>query len=185
MDPAQLRRNGLNARSPAAPLLRSLNDTGCVVSFGYDPLELRVLAFAARQCGITVEKVDLLSRLREDLGLDGDDAAEFFDAFIKEFGVNLDALRGKRWRRHFRSEGHPAGPTRVAIFILLTLFLTAAIVAGYLGWTWLWLLVFAAIWLFAFRAWPLSLLWPDKVPITLQDLVDAAMAGRWVKPLRS
>jgi hypothetical protein len=26
------------------------------------------------------------------------------------------------------------------------------------------------------------LLWPDTIPITVQDLVDAAMAGHWVKP---
>ncbi len=152
------------------------------MTFGYDPLEERVLAFAARQCGIAVGKVDLLSRLVEDLGLDGAHAQEFFAAFGREFEVNLDALRGDRWKRHFRPEGLPAGPSLFAVFILLALFLTASILGGYLGLTWLWFLVFVALWLFGSRAWPLSRLAPDTVPITVQDLVDAAMAGRWVKP---
>ncbi len=162
-----------------------MNDTGSVVSFGYDLLELRVLAFTARQRGITVEKVDLLSRLREDLGLDGDDAVEFFEAFHQEFDVNLDGLRGKRWKRHFAPARQPAAAARVAAFILLTLFLSASIMSGYLGWTALWLLVFAAMWLFGSQAWPISWLWPATVPITVQDLVDAAAAGRWVKALHS
>lgn len=164
-------------------MLLRVGDTDSVVTFGYDPLEERVLAFTARQCGIAVGKVDLMSRLVEDLGLDGDDAQEFFAAFGEEFEVNLDALRGERWKRHFRPEGFSAAPTLVAIFLLLALFLTASILGGFLSWTWLWLLVFVAIWLFGSKVWPLSLLWPDTIPITVQDLVDAAMAGRWVKPL--
>lgn len=152
------------------------------MSFGYDPLELRVLAFTARQRGIAEEKVDLLSRLREDLGLDGEDAVVFFEAFSQEFNVNLDALRGKRWKRHFAPARHPAAGARVAAFILLTLFLTASILSGYFGWTSLWFLVLAAIWLFGSQAWPISWLWPATIPITVQDLVDAAAAGRWVKP---
>jgi len=71
----------------------------------------------------------------------------------------------------------------IVLFGMLTLFLSASIFAGFLSWTWLWLLVFVAIWLFGSRAWPLSLLWPDTIPITVQDLVDAAVAGQWVKPL--
>ena len=153
------------------------------MTFGYDPLEERVLAFAARQCDIAVGKVDLMSRLVEDLGLDGAYAQEFFVAFGREFEVNLDALRGDRWKRHFRPPDFSAGPAPAAVFLMLTLFLSASIFAGFLSWTWLWLLVFVAIWLFGSRAWPLSLLWPDTIPITVQDLVDAAVAGRWVKPL--
>jgi acyl carrier protein len=155
------------------------------VSFGYDPLAERVLAFTAQQRGVAVEKIDLLSRLVEDLGLHGDDAIEFFDAFSREFDVNLDALHGKRWKHHFGPEAQPAGPPLVAIFVLLTLFVTASIIGGYLGWTWLWFLAFVATWLFGSKAWPLRLLVPDTVPITVQDLVDAAAAGRWVKPVHS
>ncbi|MGD0579959.1 MAG: hypothetical protein ABSC08_13635 [Bryobacteraceae bacterium] len=141
------------------------------------------MAFTARWCGVAVEKVDLFSRLVEDLGLKNEEAARFFDAFATEFDINLQALRGERWQRHFRPEGFSAAPTLVAVFLLLALFLTASILGGYLGWTWLWLLVFVAIWMFGYKVWPLSLLWPDTIPITVQDLVDAAMAGRWVKPL--
>jgi len=153
------------------------------VSFGYDPLEERVVAFVARRCDIAVEKVDLFSRLVEDLGLDGVSAVGFFAAFSNEFDVNLDGLRGGSWERHFRPRGSSIRPTLFAVFLLLTLFLSASILGGYLDWSWLWLLVFVAIWLFCYKAWPLSLLWPDKVPISVQDLVDAATAGRWVKPL--
>jgi hypothetical protein len=164
-------------------MILRLEDTDSVVTFGYDPLEERVLAFAARQCGMAVGKVDLMSRLVEDLGLDGDHAHEFFVAFGREFEVNLDALRGERWKSHFRPPDFSTGPAPAAIFLMLTLFLSASIFAGFLSWTWLWLLVFVAIWLFGSRAWPLSLLWPDTIPITVQDLVDAAVAGQWVKPL--
>jgi hypothetical protein len=164
-------------------MILRLEDTGSVVTFGYGPLEERVLAFAARQCGIAVGQVDLMSRLVEDLGLDGTHAQEFFVAFGREFEVNLGALRGERWKRHFRPPDLSTGPAPAAVFLMLTLFLSASILAGFLSWAWLWLLVFVAIWLFGSRAWPLSLLWPDTIPITVQDLVDAAVAGRWVKPL--
>ena len=155
------------------------------MAFGYDPLEERVLSFTALERGVAVERIDLCSRLAEDLGLKNDAAATFFDAFAEEFDVNLDALRGKRWKRHFRPLDFSAGPAYTAVFLLLTLFLSAAILAGFLSSTWLWLLVFVAIWLFGSDAWPLPLLRPDTVPITVQDLVDAATAGRWVKPLHA
>ncbi|MBL9187071.1 MAG: DUF1493 family protein [Opitutaceae bacterium] len=40
--------------------------------------------------------------LTKDLGLDGDDAVNFFDGFQQQFGVNLTGIQ---WKRHFGDEG--------------------------------------------------------------------------------
>jgi acyl carrier protein len=46
-------------------------------------------------------KITLDTGLRGDVGMDGDDAAEFFEAYLQEFGVDLSSLR---WDRHFGPE---------------------------------------------------------------------------------
>jgi len=64
--------------------------------------ELLVATGAANE-----KKLSLRSRLFHDLSLDGDDAAEFFDAVEKRFQVDLAALYTP-WNRHFGPEmGNP------------------------------------------------------------------------------
>ncbi len=43
----------------------------------------------ARQMGVRENKVTMATRLRHDLGMDGDDAFEFLDDFRKKFSVDM------------------------------------------------------------------------------------------------
>ena len=60
-----------------------------------------VVAFVARSIGVDTGQVTLSSRLAQDLGLDGDDAAEFMDEFKSHFAVDLSAFE---FRRYFGPE---------------------------------------------------------------------------------
>jgi hypothetical protein len=63
---------------------------------------VRVRQLVATERGMQLESISLESRLLEDLGMEGDDAQEFFQRFAREFDVDLSAMR---WRRHFSDEG--------------------------------------------------------------------------------
>ena len=96
-------------------------------------LEQRIIAFLADETGAKRDTLLFSSRLAQDIGMDGDDAVEFFEKFARLLDVDLAALRD-HWHDHFCSEG----------------------------------------------------LWCQSpgfmvVPITVQDLADAAAAGKWVK----
>jgi len=92
-----------------------------------------IIALIANDTGAKRNGVHLSSRLAEDIGMDGDDAVEFFEKFGEKFHVDLTTL-GDHWKDHFRSEG---------------LFGTSPGVMA--------------------------------VTITVQDLVEAATSGKWVK----
>jgi len=65
-----------------------------------------VRQFVARFCSISVNRVHVESTLLGDLGIDGDDAVDFFIEFGKHFAVDLSGLD---LSRHFLSEGEVAG----------------------------------------------------------------------------
>jgi len=73
----------------------------------------------------------------QDLGMDGDDAVEFFEAFGQTFSVDLARL-WQHWHHHFAPEG-----------------------------------IFQGL---PFRG--------PEIEITVQDLIDSAHAGRWLKRYR-
>ena len=125
------------------------------------------------------DRIALTDRLAHDLGIDGDDARELFEAFGAEFEVDLEPLY-RRWGEHFGPEGIP-----------LRIGLTGVVIAGAtgvagaaLGWpSWLAFGVSAICvvgWMFGLRAWPLG--GPDLRPVTVADLVEAASRGRWPEP---
>jgi hypothetical protein len=99
-----------------------------------DHLAARVLAFTARELGLSPEKIHPASRLLEDLGLDGDDAAEFMEAFAREFAV---VLKNFPYSRYVGPEGLPLG---VPLSFLLVIALAAAL-AVLTAW---WILFFLA-----------------------------------------
>jgi acyl carrier protein len=59
-------------------------------------------AFVSEQTGVRPTRLTQRTRLFHDLGMDGDDAVEFFEAFACEFDVDLS---GMEWNRHFGPEG--------------------------------------------------------------------------------
>jgi hypothetical protein len=142
-----------------------------------DPQE-RIISFTAKELGMKAERVRLDSRLSHDLGMDGDDAVEFFQAFGKDFNVDLEAL-WHHWDRHFRPEG--GGPPLGFVIVI-----GASVFVGDLlhqavrripVWGWMIVLILAF-------GWAYSRFFTERRglnPITVQDLVDAARTGKWVK----
>jgi len=136
-----------------------------------DHLSARVLAFTARQLGYNIEKVGLESRLLEDLGLDGDDAGEFFQAFAQEFAVDLHDFS---LSRHFGPEGIPF---RVTLASLLILALAAAL-AALLSWWAIPFFLAALVLLLGYRYRKSQRSSPGSLRVL--HLVQAATARRWV-----
>jgi len=144
-------------------------------------LEERIVELIVKQTGVKRNRVLPASRLSQDIGIDGDDAAELFEKFGEEFHVDLTAL-GERWDRHFMPEGGvPSSGCFVAI--------GAGSIAGALlheavKWIPAWVSMIA---LSAAFCWIYGRFFMDRgfrdgtTPITVQDLVDAAHSGKWVK----
>lgn len=140
-----------------------------------DILEDRVQGFTAQHLGVKRSKLSTATRLNRDLGMDGDDAVEFFKDFAAEFQVNLDDLYS-RWDQHFGPEGGPSFGFLVIV--------VACIIAGFWlrdrlvwlpAWAWGIALIFAVI--LAYQFWFAK----KMLPITVDDLVEAARSGRWSK----
>lgn len=67
-------------------------------------LRSRVGRFVAHYCAVDIERIRDSTTLFADLGIDGDDAVDFFEAFRDEFGVDLSSLE---LSRQFGPEGLP------------------------------------------------------------------------------
>jgi hypothetical protein len=100
-------------------------------------LESQIIDFAAHETGVRANNVAIGTRLLQDLGMDGDDAVEFFNLFSDKFNVDLSRLL-QHWHHHFGPEGILHG--------------------------------------LPFRG--------PEIEITIQDLLDSAIAGRWLKRYR-
>jgi hypothetical protein len=134
-------------------------------------LEERIVNFIAESTGIKAKKVHLDSRLAQDIGMEGDDAGEFFEKFHEQF--------------HFLPEGIGVPPLGCMVMI------GVGVVAGGLlhdafNWIPAWAAMGVLTTLFCgIYGWIYSRLLgepqDDKIPITVQDLVEAANAGKWVK----
>ncbi len=57
-----------------------------------DLIEGRVYALVAEERAVRREELTPTSTLSHDLGMDGDDAVEFFERFAKEFSVDARQL---------------------------------------------------------------------------------------------
>jgi Protein of unknown function (DUF1493) len=140
-----------------------------------DILEDRVQGFTAQHLGVKRNKLSIATRLNRDLGMDGEDAVDFFKDFAAELRVNLDDLY-TRWDQHFGPEG---GPSFGFLVILV-----ACIIAGFwlrdgLGWlpAWAWGSVLILAVILAYQFW-----FSEKMlPITVGDLVESARSGCWNK----
>jgi hypothetical protein len=66
-----------------------------------DRAEERVMQFTAQRWPVRKGRsLTTETRLAQDLGMDGDDAVDFFDAFQQDFGVDLEDLH-MHWDQHF------------------------------------------------------------------------------------
>lgn len=142
--------------------------------------EDRIIEFTAAERSMKRKDILLSSCLSHDLGMDGDDAVEFFEKFGKDFNVDLELL-WQHWRLHFGPEF--SGPSLGSIVAIV-----ACVVVGDLlhrtfhripGWA-------AMIALIVVAGWAHFRFFTDRdregaIPVTVQDLVEAAKAGKWVK----
>jgi hypothetical protein len=145
-----------------------------------DALEQRVLTFAAIRSGVSPRKVSPMTRLAQDLDIKGDDAEEFFDAYRKEFRVNLDELN-MHWDQHFHPEPGLILNTVFWFlgFVALTFFVARPIYPRYWASSNEWQIGGGLVGVISlFAAWYQN---RRSDPVTIADLIDAARAGRWVK----
>ncbi len=81
----------------------------------HESIEDRVFAFVARELSEPREKLALSTTLLDDLGMDDDDAVEFFQHFAKEFSVDVRML-GTDWHYYIGPEGFPL---RIGLLIVV------------------------------------------------------------------
>ena len=144
-----------------------------------NPIEERVFEFVASETGVRRRKLKLSTRLREDIRMDGDDAVEFFQAFATMFDADLSPL-WNNWNGHFGPEAASRWPSiRALIAAVLVAVLGGSAIPGIP----MWALPAAAfvMWFGLSRLQIAGGADPDMKPITIQDLVDAAMARRWIR----
>jgi hypothetical protein len=139
-----------------------------------------VLKLVVEQTGVISQKVLLSSRLLQDLGMDGDDAVEFFNSVQNRFGTDLTHLH-ERWSEHFGPEGISCWNGLVIIPAAITGGLAAGIaeLSSYWGFTISVSLIVA--WHFGMRRWGP----PDRsVAIEVGEVVAAIEAGAWPANLK-
>ena len=138
----------------------------------------RVLALVSDAVGVKPEKLQMRTMLSRGLGMEGDDAAEFFEKFGSEFAVDLTDL-DRDWRFYFSSEGVSFATAllvtvpAVGLAILLERLvpgLHGMAALGIAGLFWLALLV-------RWSKWRNK----DSPQISIEDLVQSASSGKWTK----
>ena len=121
---------------------------------------------------------DLL--LFDDLGMDGDEAVEFFDAFAAAFPVDLTPLYA-RWGRYFGPEGWTLSQIGHVSLGVCYVAIPPIVFAAWIGMP-RWLVVICGlipflIWMFPLRMWPLKS--TEMCPISIRDLMTTAATGQW------
>jgi hypothetical protein len=147
-----------------------------------EAIEERVFLFVARERSVKRAKLSLSSRLNQDLGMDGDDAVEFFEKFRREFQVDFDELT-ERWSEFFGSEGVSLVVGLAGIACLVGCVAIAALLYRLIDFLPLlaWEMVTVGCFLVAMFYWASRRKSPLR-EITISDLIDAARAGKWERP---
>ncbi|MGT2516542.1 hypothetical protein ACVOMT_22195 (plasmid) [Sphingomonas panni] len=128
--------------------------------------------------GVPERKVTPGARILHDLGVDGDDAGEIFEALHERFGTDFTELN-RQWRVFFNTEG--ASPR--AILIGIPAILACGGVAGALAAVLHWPSIFAwglAVALFVGGGWLFARSFGRELqPLTVAGLAEIVQAGRW------
>jgi len=67
-----------------------------------EALQQQIIDFVSKKTGVSTTRIQLHTTLFGDLGIDGDDARDFFLRFSQRFNVNVTAFN---FRCHFGDEG--------------------------------------------------------------------------------
>lgn len=134
-----------------------------------------VIDLLAHERGLTRNKLNLSDRLLHDLGMDGDDAVDFFNSVHERFGTDLTHLH-EHWSEHFGPEGFSLWNG----LVIIPAAVIGGAVAGMTGLSAFWGFVIAVVLLatgfWAMRRWGP----PDTtVPITVAEVVAAVGSGSW------
>jgi hypothetical protein len=134
-----------------------------------------VIDLLADERGLPRDKVNLSDRLLQDLGMDGDDAVDFFISVHERFGTDLTHLH-EHWSQHFGPEGFSFKNG----LVIIPAAIIGGLLAGFAGLSAFWgfavTVAMLAAWLWAMRRWGP----PDRmVPVTVQEVVAAVDAGAW------
>lgn len=144
------------------------------------PLLEEVSQFVADQTAFPLGDISPETSLAHDIGMAGDDADEFFTAFIEKFGVDPDSLHAIDFEKHFGHEGWPFWfGCVVAIGVILALLIAGAFgLSIYLSGP----LALPVVCLCLYLIWSggLSKRRNDADDITVADLVRAAEEKKWL-----
>jgi hypothetical protein len=142
-------------------------------------LEERVLSFVSQHWPIPKRhKLCVETRIAQDLGMDGDDAVEFFKDFGEKFCVDFADLH-IRWDQHFVPEGGWSFGAMIVLCVCVTAGFWLHDLFGILpAWGWGIALIGAAV--LIHQRWFAK---DTMLPITVGDLVESARSGRWTKVL--
>lgn len=128
--------------------------------------------------GVPEHKVTPDVRILHDLGVDGDDAGELFQALHEKFGTDFTEL-SQQWQTFFSTEG--VSPR--AMLLGIPSIIVCGGVAGGLGAAMHWPKIVAgglALGLFACGIWLFSRFFGrDLRPLTVAGLEEIIKAGRW------
>lgn len=143
--------------------------------------ESEVIDLVAQERGLPREKVHLSKRLLQDLGMDGDDAVDFFTSVHERFGTDLTHLQA-HWSEHFGPEGFSPWTA----LVIIPAAIIGGVVAGATGLSAFWgfaiTVALLVAWVWVMRRWGP----PDRmVPITVGEVVAAVEAGAWPRRPRA
>jgi hypothetical protein len=150
-------------------------------------LEWRVKDRLAEKLAVDGDEISMHFRLRSDLGMDGDNAVEFFQRYGDDFGVDLTELKAA-WQFYFGPE-RPAlsRGTKLALIAGISAWLLQAILYPQLS-TFFALVTAAALSLIVWLAVEIAerINRNPEVPaereITVGELVEYARTGVWKVP---
>ena len=136
-----------------------------------------VVDLLAEHTGVPRDEVKPSSRLLHDLGMDGDDAVEFFAALQRRFGTDLASLY-EHWAEHFGPEG--ISSQDLLLLVPIGLAVAAPILLFDLP---VWAALALALPLGGLSVWLCSKLpiGPRMRPITVANVIAAVERGRWPK----
>lgn len=133
-----------------------------------------IVGMLADERGLSAEKISPSSRLLHDLGMDGDDAVEFFQSLQERYGTDLTNLY-QHWGDYFGPEGFSCWNG----LIILPAAVAGGVVAGLLDLGAMVGFLIAVVLLVAWY-WAIHRVTPDPLqPITVAEVVSAAEAGAW------
>lgn len=128
--------------------------------------------------GVLEAKVTPSARILHDLGVDGDDAGELFEALHAQFGTDFTELTSQ-WRIFFGTEGISLREMLIGIPVIIVCGGAAGGLVGALHWP-KFVGILLALALFVGCSWFFSRWFGrDLLPLTVDGLAEIVRAGRW------